>query len=216
MVIGTYNGASILAFPTSPAPKQIELAMNDTNAMSRSPFTGSTRVQAWPGADWWDASIALPQLQAANAAVWSSFLAECRGMLNTFLLSDPAYSGPQGTVKGAPVVSGVNNAMATTLNTRGWTPSSFRLLLPGDYLQLGSIASGVPCRLFRVLDQVNSDANGNATITIWPSLREATTDGEAITFNKPAGLFRLAENRRSVLTDITKLSGISLKAIEAR
>lgn len=390
MQMGTYKGAAVIKLPTHPAPKSIELAMNDTNAMSRSPFTGSTQVQAWPGADWWDAQIALPQMNASDAAVWSAYLAECRGILNVFVLSDPTYTGPKGTVKGAPVVSGVNNAMATTLTTRGWTPNSFGLLKPGDYFQLGSVASGLgltgswwrttgnsganpypsgggvmstaplfttsdtsvnyemnagagnstynfanavtpptpsdglgytdlyvvwtgyfqapstgtytigvnsddgatlyvngtklvnnlaagqgadgdlvytesgtialtagetysitldyqntsgsgaiqllwtppgatspslltvgtgyqfPARLYRVLDVVNSDANGNATITIWPSLREATVDGQAITFSKPAGLFRLADNRRSVLTDETRLSGISLKAIEAR
>jgi hypothetical protein len=209
MQIGTYNGASILALPTTPAPKSIELGMNDTNAMSRSPFSGATQVQAWPGADWWDASIALPQMVAADAAVWSAFLAECRGILNVFYLSDPTYTGPKGTVKGAPVVNGVNNAMSTQLNTRGWTPSSFRLLLPGDYFQLGD-------RLHRVLDALNSDANGDATISIWPSIREATTDGQAINLNKPQGLFRLVDNRRSVLTDETRLSGVSLKAVEAR
>lgn len=208
-IIGTYSGASIIALPNHPAPKSIELGMNDTNAMSRSPFTASTQVQAWPGADWWDATIALPQMAATDAAVWSAFLAECRGILNVFYLSDPTYTGPKGTVKGSPVVSGVNNAMATTLNTKGWTPNSFRLLLPGDYLQLGN-------RLHRVLEQVNSDANGDATVSIWPSIREVSTDGQAIILNKPAGLFRLAENRRSVLTDETRLSGISLKAIEAR
>ena len=209
MQIGTYNGAAILAFPSHPAPKSIELVMNDTVAMSRSPFTGSTQVQSWPGSDWWEANIALPKLQAADAAVWSAFLAECRGMLNVFYLSDPTYKGPQGTVLGVPVVSGANNAMATQLATKGWTPNSFRLLLPGDYLQLGN-------RLHKILDVVNSDASGNATITVWPSLREATTDGQAINLNNPRGLFRLAENRRSVLTDETRLSGVSVKAIEAR
>lgn len=216
MQIGTYNNAAIIAFPTTPAPKSIELGMNDTVAMSRSPFSGSTQHFAWPGADWWDANIALPQMVGANAATWSAFLAELRGLLNVFLLSDPSYTGAKGTVSGAPVVSGVNNAMSSTLNTRGWTASSSGVLLAGDYFQLGSIASGVPCRLFRVLDTVNSDANGNATINIWPSLREATTDGQAINFNQPAGLFRLAQNRRSVLTDETRLTGVSLKAIEAR
>lgn len=208
-VIGSYNSAAIIALPSKPAPRQIELGMNDMVASYSSPFTGSTQLQAWPGADLWDATIALPKLTAPDAAVWSAFLAECRGKLNVFYLSDPTYKGPQGTVKGVPVVNGVNNAMATVLNTRGWTANSFRLLLPGDYLQLGYW-------LHRVLNQVNSDGSGNATISIWPSSREATTDGQAINLNNPKGLFRLASNRRSVLSDETRLSGVSFKAVEAR
>jgi hypothetical protein len=209
MVIGNYNGASILAFPDNPAPRQIELGMNDMVAMSQSPFTGVAQVQAWPGADMWDAAIALPKLVAAEAAVWAAFLAECRGRLNVFPIRDPAYRGPKGTAKGLPAARGVNNAMATQLATKGWIANSFGLLLPGDYLQLGY-------RLHRVLERVNSDGSGYATIVVWPSLREATTDGEAINLNNPSGLFRLATNRRSTLTDETRLSGVTIKAVEAR
>jgi len=208
-VIGTYNSASIIAFPTHPAPRQIELGMNDAVAISRSPFTGSTQVQAWAGSDFWDASIALPKMVGCDASVWAAFLAECRGMLNVFFLSDPAYKGAQGTASGTPLVNGAQSPMATSLNTKGWTPSSFRLLLPGDYLQVGN-------RLHRVLDVVNSDASGNASITIWPSLRDAVTDGQAINLNNPQGLFRLANNRRSLTADETLLSAVTLKAVEAR
>lgn len=208
-IIGSYGNVSIIALPGAPAPRQIELGMNDMVALSSSPFTGISQAQAWPGADLWDATIALPKLESDDAAVWSSFLAECRGRLNVFFLGDSTYRGPRGTVKGSPVVNGVQGAMATTLNTKGWDPNSFGLLQVGDYLQLGD-------RLHKVLVRVDSDGAGDAAISIWPSLREATTDGQAINLNQPRGLFRLATNRRSVLTDETRLSGISIKAVEAR
>jgi hypothetical protein len=208
-IIGTFNGASIVALPTHPGFKQLELVMNDTVAMSRSPFTGQNQVQAWPGADWWQANVSLPQMNQTDAGVWTAFLGELRGMTNVFYLSDPLHRHPSGTPQGAPLISGVNVAMATSLNTKGWKPSTYRLLLPGDQIQIGQ-------RLHRVLDVVNSDSSGNATIAIWPSIREATTDGQALILNNPQGLFRLATNQRSVLTTETRLSGISLKAIEAR
>jgi hypothetical protein len=208
-IIGTFNGASIVALPTHPGLKQIELVMNDTVAMSRSPFTGTTQVQAWPGADWWEANVSLPQMNQTDVAVWTAFLAELRGMTNVFYLSDPLHRHPQGTPQGAPLINGVNVAMATTLNTKCWKPSTFRHLLPGDQIQIGQ-------RLHRVLNVVNSDNSGDAAISIWPSLREATADGDPIILNNPQGLFRLAENKRSVLTAETRLSGISFKAVEAR
>lgn len=208
-VIGTFNGASIVAFPSKPGIQQLQLDMNDTVAMSRSPFTGQTQVQSWPGADWWEASITLPQMNESDAAIWTAFLAELRGMTNMFYLSDPLHKQPQGSPQGTPVIRGVNPAMATTLNTRGWKANTFRLLLPGDQIQIGQ-------RLHRVLDVVNSDTAGYGTINIWPSIREATTDGQALILNNPQGLFRLADNKRSVLTTETRLSGISFRAIEAR
>ncbi|WP_263378696.1 hypothetical protein [Granulicella paludicola] len=208
-ITGTFNGAQIVALPIKPSIKQIELAMNDTVSASRSPFSGATQLQVWPGADWWEANITLPQMVESDAMVWTAFLSELRGMMNSFYLGDPLRVQPSGSALGSPVVNGVNAAMATTLNTRGWTANSTGLLLPGDMLQIG-------VRLHRVLDAVNADANGDASISIWPSIREATTDGQAIILNNPQGLFRLAENRRSSLTTETRLSGISFKAVEAR
>jgi hypothetical protein len=41
-ITGSYNGASIIALPSSPAPKQIQLDMNNIVAAPTNPFTGST------------------------------------------------------------------------------------------------------------------------------------------------------------------------------
>ncbi|MFC6644135.1 hypothetical protein ACFQBQ_00720 [Granulicella cerasi] len=210
MVIDTFQGVSVLAFPTSPAPKQIELTMNNVVAAPTNPFTGSTQqVLAWPGGDFWSAQIAMPKLTPQQIPTWQGFLAECRGKLNTFLIGDPSYKHPQGTVKGVPVVNGAQSAMATTLSTKGWTPNSYRLLLPGDYLQVGY-------RLHRVIDVVNSDANGDATISLWPSLREAVTDGQAIILNNPRGLFRMSDNKQSITIDETRYGALTLTVVEAR
>ena len=208
-VIGSYNGAAIIAFPSKPGIRQLELEMNDTAASSRSPFTGTEQIQAWPGADWWGANITLPQLDSDDAAVWTAFLGELRGIANVFYLSDPLHRRPRGNPQGTPVIRGVNAAMATSLNIKGLTPNTARHLLPGDQLQVGQ-------RLHRVLNVVNSDANGYATVSIWPSLREATSDNDPLILNNPRGLFRLAENKRSVLSTETRLTGVSIRAVEAR
>jgi hypothetical protein len=44
--------------------------------------------------------------------------------------------------------------------------------------------------MYRVGDQVSSDASGNATIPVWPPLRE-TGDGNSIITHGAKGLFRL-------------------------
>lgn len=208
-IIGSYNGASIIGVPPTPGIRELQLDMNDTAAASRSPFTGTEQIQAWPGADWWEATITLPPLTEDDAAAWTAFLGELRGIVNVFYLSDPLRRHPKGTPRGAPVIRGVNAAMATTLNLKGFTPNTYRHLLPGDQMQIGK-------RLHRVLNVVNSDADGDATAVLWPSLREATADGDPIVLNNPRGLFRLAENKRSVLSTETKLSNVTIRAIEAR
>ena len=207
--IGTYNGASIIVFPTCPGIKQLNLTMNDTTPVSTSPFTGVQQVQAWPGADFWTADLTLPQMTSETVAEWEGFLGECRGMTNVFYIGHPFHISPRGSASGTPVCNGVTAPMSYTLTTRGWTPNMYRLLLPGDHLQIGY-------RLHRVLTQVNSDANGDATISVWPSIREATTDGEPVILNHPQGLFRLASNKRSILSAETRLSAVTLSVIEAR
>jgi hypothetical protein len=81
------------------------------------------------------------------------------------------------------------------------------VLLAGDYIQVG-------VRLHRVLDTVNADGLGKATIAIWPSLREVPS-GAVIT-NHAVGLFRLASNDQSWDFDYTKLSNITMNVQEYR
>lgn len=209
-IIGNFNGASIVALPTSPGLKSLKLVNVDAVSKSVSPFTGTTQVQAWPGGDYWMGSFELPRMTANQAAVWSAWQMELRGMLNVFALGDPLYKHPAGVAKGTPVINGVHAAMATSINTKGWQVNTYRQLLPGDYLQIGY-------RLHRVLDQANSDASGNSSLAIWPSLREALTDGTPIILREPKGLFRLTSNSRSMLSDETRLHAIGTIAfIEAR
>jgi hypothetical protein len=63
---------------------------------------------------------------------------------------------------------------------------------------------------------VNSDSSGDATLAIWPSLRETPADGTALQLANPQGLFRLSSNRRPVQASPTRLTTFSLRAVEAR
>lgn len=204
----TYN---LVALPASPGAAQIEIAMNDAVSVVASPFTRQTQTQQWPGGDWWEATVTLPPMTAKTAAAWRGFLAELRGRANVFQLSDPsAYPAQSGV--GAPVAAtsgGANAPMTQSLVTRGWPASAFRLLLPGQQFQIGY-------RLHTVCEVVNSDAGGNATLTIWPSLRETPADGTQIVLAKPAGLFRLAQNRRAVQASPMRGVQMSFECEEAR
>jgi hypothetical protein len=207
------NSYNLCAMPSTPGPAEIELGMSDSVAVVESPFTKVQQVQPWPGADFWDATITLPPLRAAQAWAWEGFLAELRGKANVFQLGDPrAANGPQGSAAGTPVVatSGSANLPSTTsLVTRGWAASAFRLLLPGDQFQIGY-------RLHRVCEIVNSDSGGNATLTVWPSLRETPADGTEVVLAAPQGLFRLASNRRPIHASPQRLTTISFQCIEVR
>jgi hypothetical protein len=63
---------------------------------------------------------------------------------------------------------------------------------------------------------VNSDASGNATIAIWPSLRESPPNLTVINLINCVGLFKLKDNSRSWHNDFSRLAQISFTAMEAR
>jgi hypothetical protein len=215
-----------VSMPTSPGLSQVGVDMVDAVAVVSSPFVpGQSQTQAWPGADLWTMTITLPKLTAAQAAAWRGFIAELRGMQNIFQLGDPFGTAPRGVALGAPVATTVdptlNLASAITLATAGWTPNINGQLKAGDYISLLSCPSlGSPgvnsYRLHQVCEDVNSDANGDATITIWPSLREAPPSGLPLILRNTTGTFRLAQNRRGWQNDFGRLSSISLKCVEAR
>lgn len=207
--MATFRGADIVPMPSTPAPKQIELIATDSVAVSTSPYTQEQQVQAWPGADQWTGSISLPQMNSIDVRPWEAWLYALRGSQNVFQVGHPLRSKPQGSPTGTPVLNGSNLPMATVLNTRGWTANLLQLH-PGDHFQLGQ-------RLHVCLDLVSADNSGNATFHIWPSLREAVPDGTAIQLYNAKGMFRLAENKRSVTTNESRLSAIQvLKIVEVR
>lgn len=207
------NSVNLVAVPSSPGLRSVQFGFRDAVGVVQSEFTGQTQTQQWPGADLLTGTMTLPPLQQADADAWLAFLMELRGMANAFQIGDPLKSSPRGTPSGTPEVdntqTGGNAAMSQQLTTKGWTASETGLLLPGDWIQ-------IDYRMYRVLDQVNSDGSGNATISIWPSLREVPTDSGAVTTTSPKGLFRLAKNERSWSADFTKLSRLSFAIQEYR
>ncbi|HLH35995.1 MAG TPA: hypothetical protein VKX41_15085 [Alloacidobacterium sp.] len=208
------NSYNLVALPAAPGFVEVSFSMNDTVAEVLSPFSRqSPQVQAWPGADWWEAQATLPPMPRAQAAAWQAFLAEMRGKSNVVQLGDPLGVHPQGAPLGVPVVDGSNSANnmpgATTLYTKGWKTSTFRLLLPGDYIQIGY-------RLHVACEAVNSDANGNAQVQIWPSLREQPADSSPLVLNGPKGIFRLADNKRGWHSSVAQLTSLSFSLVEAR
>lgn len=210
----TLNGSSVtlVALP-SVKWQGWQPRISDAVAAVASPYTGQTQTQSWPGADMWAGTVTLPPLAQADADLWISFLMELRGMQNAFQLGDPLKATPRGSVAGAPLIDNTvstgNAAMSQTLGTKGWTPGAAGVLLTGDYVQVGY-------RLHRVLDDVDADGSGNATLNIWPSLREVPADGAALGTDNCKGLFRLGSNQRQWSADYTRLTRLSFPILEYR
>jgi hypothetical protein len=186
-----------LSTPTSIGIESIELRAVNAVATSQSPFTFKQQVISHGGQKW-EASITIPPVHRDLAAPWKSMLVALKGPTGTFLLGDPDYATPQGTVSSCTLSGTVGAETATVVMTG--------TLKAGDYIQLGS---GSAAKLHQVL----VDKTGNGNLEIWPALRASYTN-QSVIFNNPKGVFRLSTNVTSWSINNASVYGISFEAVE--
>ena len=178
--------------------------------LNSSPFTGQQQVYKHQG-QWWEMEVTLPPMKRADAEQVAAFLVKLNGRFGTFTFGDPLNTAPRGVGTGTPLVNGAGQT-GTDLVTDGWTPDTTGILKAGDWIQLGT---GSSSRLHKVLDDVNSDGSGNATLTLFPDLRTSPADNAAITVSSPKGLWRLAANEVDYSIDEASIYGMTFACVEA-
>lgn len=186
-----------LATPTSIGIESIELRAVNSVATSQSPYTYKQQIVSHGGQKW-EASVNIPSVRRDLAAGWKAMLVSLKGQEGTFLLGDPDYATPQGTVSYCDITGDAGDDSVTVVMTG--------TLKAGDYIQLGS---GINSKLHQVLQ----DQDGDGTLEIWPSLRSTYTNATVV-FNSPKGVFRLANNVTSWSINNASSYGISFEAVE--
>lgn len=182
-------------------------------AISESPFSYAQQIYKHQGQRW-EADIKLSPMKREDAEYWASFLLRLRGSYGTFLLGDPNATTPRGsasTTPGTPLVKG-GSQTGENLIIDGCPASASGYLKAGDYIQLGSSATA---RLYKVLEDVDTNASGEATLNIFPNLRSSPSDNAAVTVSNARGLFRLASSDISWDINTAQFYGITFGAIEA-
>ena len=187
-----------LSLPTTIGIESIEIRAVNAVATSQSPFTYKQQIVAHQGQRW-EATVTIPPLRRDLMAPWKATLTALKGQQGTFLLGDPDYATPQGTVSSCTLSGSAGDESVTVVMTGS--------LLAGDYIQLGS-GSGAK------LHQVLVDQTGDGTLEIWPALRTDCTSA-TVTFNNPKGVFRLNNNITSWSIDNSNAYGISFDCVEA-
>lgn len=191
----------------------IRLIARNAVAVAASPFTFAQQVYRHQGQGW-EADISIPPMKREDAEAWVSFLLRLRGQYGTFLLGDPNGATPRGsasTTTGTPVVNGASQT-GDELNIDGLPVSVSGYLLAGDYIQLGS---GSTATLHKVLEDVDSNASGEATLNLFPAVRTAPSDNAAVTVSNAKGNFRLNANETSWDINTASIYGITFGAVEA-
>jgi hypothetical protein len=187
-----------LSQPETIGIESIELRAMNAVATSQSPFTYRQQIISH-GGQMWQASVTIPSVRREYAAAWKSMLVSLKGQTGTFLLGDPDYATPRGTVSSC-TLSGAAGSETPDVVMTG-------TLLAGDYIQLGD---GSSAKLHMIL----SDRSGSGAVDIWPALR-STYSGATVTFNNAKGVFRLASNLTTWSINNSSTYGISFEAVEA-
>lgn len=200
-----------VSFPTTFGVSDFVIDLVRAVGVSESPFTFAQQVQEHQG-EAWEIQATIKLLNRAQAEEYNAFLLKLHGRLGTFTMSIPGSETPRGVATGTPLVKGASQT-GNTLETDGWTIDTTGIVKAGDFMQLGS---GVDTRLFKILDDANSDGSGNATLTIAPKIKTAPADNDTITITNAKGVFRLKSNTNPVTISAPNQHTISFGAREAR
>jgi len=201
-----------LSLPTSIGIAQIELRATNAVAISRSPFTFSTQVHAYTGQSW-QADVTLPSIRRDLAEDWVAWLISLKGQLGTFYLGDPNAATPRGSARDTDtikVASAVSSGDTISINSAPASQTDY--LKAGDYMQIGL---GVSRQLFKVLNDVDTDGAGAATVDVWPNVRTSIASTTPITVENTKGIFRLSSNEQSFSINEASFYGISFGAMES-
>lgn len=157
---------------------------------ARNPHTGTLIKQIFDSRYWTGTLTVTPQGEAdgRGLAAWLTALKRGGANAGTFYLGPPSAGSALGSASATPGTPVVNGADQTgeDLDVSGLPTSATGYLLAGDYIQIGT---GTAARLKLVLDDVDSDGSGEATIAVWPPIRTAPSNGSAVVVSDPVGVF---------------------------
>lgn len=225
-----------LSFPTTIGLTDSNFKMRTSVSVNESPFSFTQQVYNWQG-ERWEVDVVLPLMKRAVAEEYKSFLASLKGKYGTFLMYVPSARENLGnyldtsreleaidgdhlnTISGDHIWTSVGEPFCVsglagnkTIIISNLVQSANGVLKAGDYFHIGT---GASTRLYKILKDVNSDSNGEATLDIFPALRRNIVYGEQIELQQPRGLFRLDSNVIEFPSDYNNLFSLSFSAIEA-
>ena len=129
----------------------------------------------------WEITLGTKPMERSEWQKLLAFHSQQRGQYNTFSYTSVAMASPLGSLAGSTysvVVSGTSHtASGTTVGFSG-LPNSAVVLKAGDLLKFANHA-----KVYAVEStSVTSSTSGTGTVTIFPELLSALTNGEALTY----------------------------------
>lgn len=176
-----------MTLPAMPiqAVQSVQRTLVAAATATTSPFTLQQQVQDW-GGRYWSYSFDMRITQGDDGRRLSAFFARLGGKSGRFLWREQSAFRRGVHMLGMPVVDGAGQS-GTTLQTAGWTPQT-QVMSAGD---LFSVGQGVETRLYQIVEDAESNAQGEAELEFVPRLRMPPADNAYIEIAAPAVLLRL-------------------------
>ncbi len=203
-----------ILMPTQPG--MVDFAWENMSAVAEqsNEFNLKSRIYEWEG-QLRRAVCTIGEMKSEdNVKQWQAFLGKLNGTAGSFLLHEPKNDSRHrgnydlgdsyvGRVKGG-------DQNSSDLVTDGWDPGMVGALLQGDWISINY-------RLYQLLDDVDVDSSGDATLSIWPHVRPDVPDNAEISVGEQAwGEFRMIEWPRQPFNVETLMSGFAFSCKEAK
>lgn len=192
-----------LEWPDGILPSSFDWFLISNGSSFTSPWNNKTQTIRYPGSSW-KAQITLSNLDDLESREIEVIIVQLDGMAGRIKLKDfGRFAEP---VKGSPKVKG-NGQSGSALITDGWTAST-KVLSKGSYITVND-------ELKMVLEDVTSNAAGDAIISIGPQLRNNPVDNSDIEVSEPYAIFRLEKGENGVKRSPAFNNDITLNFVEA-
>lgn len=162
-----------------PSKQSWAIVANGTSFVS--PFSGATQTMGFPGSRW-KTTLTFENMNDAESRLLETLIVRLNGQQHRVRLFD--FGRPVVAQKGTPLVNGAGQS-GDSISTDGWAANTL-VLSKGDFIQIAT-------EYKQVLDDVTSNASGQATINIGPMLRYSPADNAVINVTAPSSVFMQTE-----------------------
>ena len=195
------------AYPTDPKFRAINFQDNRPTLVNQT-LSGQKSARQI-GGQYFSFTVQMPPLTQEDAQSIFAFLQKQKGAYENFTIQYPLTNLGADKSQTDIVVNGIHASQDATIAMDGFTASTTGILKAGDMIKFANHT-----KVYMVLDDVDSNASGEATISISPNLVAGLADNTAVTVNQPSLTVYLSTGELMYATDPSGFFSISFDVRE--
>jgi hypothetical protein len=195
------------AFPTTKKPRVFNFSSNRPNTTVYT-LSGKRSVKQF-AAQYFSFSVQMPPMKQSDFQAFHAFLVKQKGSFDTFTFQYPLNNLGADKNNASVVVNGVHAIGDSTIAMDGFTADTDDVFKSGDLIKFNGHN-----KVYMVTGDANSNASGEATISIEPPLQAALSNNEDIDTNQPSFTVALVQDDLLYATDASGFFSLSFDVRE--